>query len=265
MTNDVQQAAYLAQALDIQNSERQKITKEIQVMAETIALAEDAEPLLLFAAHQDFNPGVVGLAASRLTDKYYRPAIVAHQDDEFTRASCRSIPELHITEALDQCAALLLQHGGHAAAAGFTIRTKDLPELKERLSEIVQKKLMNLDLRPVLQADIEIPLVDLRPELLKELDDMQPTGSGNPPATFLSRNLKVLNSRTVGRDNSHLKLIVSDSHITYDAIAFRQGHWQDNMPARVDIIYRFELNEYNGRKMLQLNVSDLKPTGQSDQ
>ena len=264
MTQDVQQAAYLAQVLDVQNTERQKITKKIQEMAEELALSKEPEAPLLFAAHQDFNAGVVGLAASRLTDKFYRPAIVAHQDDEFTRASCRSIPELHITDVLDQCADLLLQHGGHAAAAGFTVRTKDLPELEQRLFSIVREKLKDTDLRPSLQADAEVNLVELRPELLKELDSMQPTGSGNPPATFVSRGLKVLHSRTVGRENTHLKLAVSDGHITYDAIAFRQGHWRANMPTHIDIIYQFELNEYNGRKMLQLNVSDLKPAGQPD-
>jgi len=87
---------------------------------------------------------------------------------------------------------------------------------------------------------------------------MQPTGYGNPQATFVSRNLKVKSFRTVGRDNTHLKLSVTDGWITFDAIAFRQGDWAKQMPHKVDILYRFELNEFNGRKTLQLNVQDIR-------
>ena len=83
-------------------------------------MREDPDAYLLFAAHEDFNSGVIGLAASRLTETYYRPAIVATKGADETRGSCRSIPEFHITDALDQCADLLVRHGGHAAAAGFT-------------------------------------------------------------------------------------------------------------------------------------------------
>ncbi len=260
-TRDVHRAAYLAQVLDDQNRERQMITRQVQAHAEKIALEEDPDALLLFAAHPDYNPGVVGLAAGRLTEKYYRPAIVAHQGDDFVRASCRSIPEFHITDALDQCAELLVQHGGHAAAAGFTVHKQNLPELMERLKAIAQDELGSLDLRATLNVDMVIPLYELRPELLRELDWLQPTGHQNPQAIFLSRDLKVVNSRTVGGEGLHLKLTVTDGRITYDAIAFRQGHWQENMPPYIDLVYVFELNEYNGRSTLQLNVRDLKPSG----
>lgn len=263
-TKEVQRAAYLAQVLDDQNRERQIITRQMFADAEERALAEEPEALLLFAARPDYNPGVVGLAAGRLTEKYYRPAIVAHQADEFTRASCRSIPEFHITEALDRCADLLVQHGGHAAAAGFTVSNKNLPELVSTLQAIAAEQLGSLDLRPKLKADLEIPLSDLRPELLRELEWLQPTGHHNPPARFVSRHLKMLYSRAVGRENAHLKMTVTDGNITYDAIAFRQGHWQAQMPPYVDLLYAYELNEYNGRSSLQLNVQDLKPSGASN-
>jgi single-stranded-DNA-specific exonuclease len=264
LTEDIFEAGRLAQMLEIQNRERQQITRDTQARAEVLALADEPEALLLFAIDPDFNPGVVGLAASRLTEQYYRPAIVAHQGDEFTRGSCRSIREFHITEALDQCADLLVRHGGHAAAAGFTVRNNNLPELNERLKRLAQDQLSHLDLRPTLVFDLEIPLVDLKPEILEYLDWLQPTGYGNPQAVFVSRGLKVTSSRTVGKDKSHLKLTVTDGRIHFDAIAFRQGHWQDQMPPSVDLLYTFEQNEYNGRTTLQLNVRDLKPTGTPD-
>ena len=260
-TSDVSEAALLAQQLDDQNRDRQKITREIQANAEQTVLAEDPEALLLFAASETYNPGVIGLAASRLCEQYYRPAIVAHHGDEFTRGSCRSIPEFHITQALDECSDLLVRHGGHAAAAGFTVRNNDLPELMQRLKAIARRELAGQDLRPVLRADAETSLYDLKVGLLDELEGLQPTGHGNPAAFLVSRNLKVLRSRTVGQDNAHLKLSVSDGRITYDAIAFRLGHWQAQMPPAIDLLYTFEKNEYNGRSSLQLNVRDLKSSG----
>jgi single-stranded-DNA-specific exonuclease len=263
-TSDVREAARLAQQLEIRNRERQQITTTIQQHAEQAVLATDPNSILIFAADPSYNPGVVGLAASKLSELYYRPAIVAHQGEEFTRASCRSIPEFHITAALDQCADLLIHHGGHAAAAGFTIRNEDVPELVERLRQIASTELGALDLRQTLSVDLEIPLSELKPELLRYLEWLQPTGYGNRQAYFVSRGLKPMGVRAIGRDGAHLKFSVTDGWITYDAIAFQQGFWIDQIPSRIDILYTFEVNEYNGRKTLQLNIKDLKPSGEPD-
>jgi len=260
-TNNIAEAGLLAQKLDVQNRERQRMTREIQALAEQLALKEDPNPQLLFAVHPDFNPGVIGLAASRLVEQYYRPAIVACQGDVYTRGSCRSISEFHITEALDKCADLLEHHGGHAAAAGFTIKNENVPELHQRLKGIVSEQLVDMDLRPSLVADLEITLTTLQPQLLEYLDWLQPTGYGNNPALFLSRDLEVVDYRVVGKDGSHLKLRVTDGWEKHDAIAFRQGQWSIHMPAMVDLMYTFESNEYNGRTTMQLNVRDLKPSG----
>lgn len=259
-TQNINKAGRLAQQLDNQNRERQKITREIQERAEQLALADDPDGLLLFAADPEFNPGVVGLAASRLNERYYRPAIVAHKGEVYTRGSCRSIPEFHITNALDQCEDLMIHHGGHAAAAGFTVHNKNLSELVSRLRKIAIEQLSEIDLRPVLHADLEIQLSDLVPEILEQLEILQPTGYGNPQAMFVSRELKVIDHRLVGRDGNHLKLIVSDGWITYDAIAFNLGHWHEEMPLFVDLMYSFEKNEFNGKESLQLKVKDIKPS-----
>ncbi len=257
-TSSLAEAAGLAQQLNNQNTERQKITRETQLLAEQMAVESDPNGVLLFAAHPDFNRGVVGLVASRLTEAYYRPSVVAQIMEEFTRGSCRSIPEFHITDALDECSDLLEHHGGHAAAAGFTVRNDNLDALRQRLNAIAAEKLGALELRPTLYADAEIPLSDLKPEVLEWLEWMQPTGYGNHQTAFVSRNLRVTNSRAVGKDSSHLKLNVTDGKLYFDAIAFRQGHWLGRMPSAVDLLYTFEVNEFNGRVSLQLNVRDIK-------
>jgi single-stranded-DNA-specific exonuclease len=264
-TTDVFRAGELAQQLEMQNRERQRVTREVQAQAEAIALAEEPKGYLLFAAHEEFNPGVIGLAASRLTETYYRPAIVASKGAEETRGSCRSIPEFHITDALDQCTRLLVRHGGHAAAAGFTVRNENLPELVSRLKALAREKLGETDLRPTVTADAEVSLTEIRPELLKSLGYLEPTGYGNREAAFVARDVKVKSARTVGADAKHLKLSLEDEKgYTHDAIGFRLGHLQANIPPRVDILFTYETNEYNGRTSYQLNLKDLKAAGTPD-
>lgn len=265
ITSDFMRAGQLAQQLDVQNRERQRITREMQAQAETLALADETDAFLLFAAHENFNPGVVGLAASRLTETYYRPAIVAHIDTDTTRGSCRSIPEFHITDALDRCADLMVRHGGHAAAAGFTVENDKLDELVSRLKAIAREELGGQDLRPTLTADAEVPLTEVRPELLDALKYLEPTGYGNPDAVFVSRDVKVRHSRTVGGDGNHLKAYFEDEQgMTHDAIGFRLGHLQPELPERVDIMFTYEINEFNGRINYQLNLKDVKATGIPD-
>jgi len=264
LEQDIQTCGLLAQQLDNQNRERQQQTRQIQEQAEVLAFKDKIDPFLLVAIHPDYNPGIVGLAASRLTEQWYRPSIVGQIGEETTRASCRSIPEYHITDALDACADLMEHHGGHAAAAGFTVCNENLPKLLERLQAHAETVLSGLDLRPALVADLEIPLRDLHPEIIAFQQGLQPTGYGNPQALYVSRGLKVERYKVIGKENNHLRLTVSDGRITYDAVAFRQARWAEIMPTHVDLAYNFELNEFNGRTNLQLNVRDIKPAGTPD-
>jgi single-stranded-DNA-specific exonuclease len=261
MADNLTTAAELAMHLDDYNRERQALTRTIQTEAEALARAGDPAAMLIFAVSPEFNTGVVGLAAARLAETFYRPSIVGQQNGETTRCSCRSIPEFHITHALDECADLLVRHGGHAAAAGFTVRNENLGILKERLNKIAAEQLSGLDLRPTFTAGAEVFLADLKPSFLNQLETLQPTGYGNPEAVFVTRNLQVKSSRTVGVDGKHLKLTLSDGRFTFDAIGFRMGSRLESLPGRVDVLYTFESNEYNGRISLQLNLKDLKPTG----
>jgi single-stranded-DNA-specific exonuclease len=264
MSRDVHEAGLLAQELDTQNRKRQDLTREIQEKA--IAMAADSVETgfeeIIFAFDEGFNSGVVGLAASRLVETFYRPAIVGQIEGETTRASCRSIPEFHITRALDECKELLVRHGGHQVAAGFTVLNENLPALKEKLGAIARRELGEQVLVPTLHADAEVTLDELRMDLLPYLDQLQPTGQENPEATFVSRGLKVLNCRPVGKESQHLKItLVDDENVRWDAIAFRQAHQAERlMTARgVDLFYTFERNVYNDRVTLQLNVKDIKP------
>lgn len=264
-TTDFMRAGQLAQQLDVQNKQRQAITKSMQTQAEEMAMKEDPDAFLIFAAHEDFNPGVVGLTASRLTDLYYRPAIVAAKGEEETRGSCRSIPEFHITDALDLCKDLLVRHGGHAAAAGFTVRNENLPEFVSRIKGIAKDQLDGQDLRQTLIADMEVALEEMNFEVLEHLAYLEPTGYGNPGAVFIARDVKVKSSRAVGAEGRHLKLTLEDSRgETYDSIGFRMGHLKENLAPQIDVMFTLEANEWNGRTTLQLNLKDLKAAGIPD-
>ena len=263
-TTDVFEAGQLAQKLEIQNNDRQQVTRTMQAQAEKLVLDDNPDAFLLFAVDPDFNPGVVGLAASRLSEIFYRPVIVASKGEETTRGSCRSIPEFHITEALEKCADLLIRYGGHAAAAGFTVENSKLLELKQRLTSYAELKLIGMELSPSLSADGRVSLSELDIKLLEQLAWFEPTGYGNPEPVFVSEGLRVSSSRAVGRDGKHLKLSVTDGYSHFDAIAFQLGKLQPSLPEFVDLLFTFELNDFNGRKNLQLKVRDIRPSERSE-
>jgi single-stranded-DNA-specific exonuclease len=206
--------------------------------------------------------GVVGLVAGKITDRYYRPAVVVEVGDEFSRGSARSIKEFDISAALDEVSHLLVRHGGHARAAGFTVETERLPALLETLQDIAHRELDALgDLRPTVTIDAETPLETVDWSLLEQFERLEPTGQGNRQPKMLSRRVRVRDTRKVG-GNKHLKLILDsgqDSPVL-DAIAFSQADWYDQLPegTLIDVAYEVQSNEWQGRRQLQLNVVDLR-------
>ena len=258
------EAEQLASELNRLNRERQQLTLVTQERARQLALVTAKDAPLLFAAAPNFRAGIVGLVASRLVDEFYRPAVVVEVGEKVSRGSCRSIPEFHITDALDKCTDLLVRHGGHAAAAGFTVSNENLDSLADRLRELAAERLADVELTPVLTMDAEVELAQMSWELQRELAQLEPCGYANPHPLFLSRSVRLLSQRVVGKEGRHLKLRLSDDHATWDSIAFRQGEWAGKLPDRVDIAYHLEVNEWNDQRRLQLNVQDVRPSGLDD-
>lgn len=257
-STSVEQAAQFADQLNEQNRERQRLTAEMVEQAGAQALAADPDAPLLFAASAGFSPGVIGLAASRLVDTHYRPAIVLSIGDDEARGSGRSIPQFNITEALDRCADLLVKHGGHAAAAGFTVKLDRLDELKARLTSNAAQLRSADDWSPVLRADALVRLSTLTPEVQAYLAQLEPHGMDNPAPVFVSRGIRVRNARAL-KDGAHLKLTLMDENgRLWDAIAFRMGDRLNHLPEKVDIAYALEVNTWNGEQRLQLNIKDLQ-------
>lgn len=253
--SDEQSALQMAEELNQLNSQRQKLTADLSRQAEELI---DPDTPLLFASAANFLPGVVGLVASRLAESYYRPAIVVEQGPEESRGSCRSIPEFHITEALDQVADLLVRHGGHAQAAGFTIKNENIPAFRERMTEIAAAELDGRELLPTITADAEISLGHVDWALHNVLGQLEPTGYANATPIFMSRRVQVNSHRAVGHDGGHLQIWVGDGRTKFQCIAFRKGEWANSMPEQIDMVYTIGVNEWNGMRNLQLVVQDLR-------
>ena len=265
ITEDDGEAANLAAGLQTLNIERQRLTREAQ---DLIKVQLEREGLLdaplIFAGHPDFREGIVGLVAGRLTEEFYRPSAVLHEGETESRASCRSIPGFHITHALDQCSDLLVRHGGHAQAAGFTVRNEHLRELRERLTAIAAGELAGRDLRPALRIDKVLEPHEMTLTLAGELKLLEPTGQDNPTPLFAALNLRVVDAQTVGKDGQHLRFMLRDdgSGQVFNAIGFRMGGngaYRPSLGERVDAAFQLEANTWRGETRLQLRLEDLRP------
>ena len=258
-TNNLE-AGKLAQILNVKNSERQKATKEIKQKAEELTMMDGViNKPLLFAAHPEFNQGVMGLAASKLTEDHYRPAIVGSIDLEngTTHCSCRSIPEYNIEQALERAAVYLEKFGGHAAAAGFTIKNENIEPFVEFMSRDAEKVIKH-DLGPTLKADMILNLDEINFELVDHLRYLEPTGQGNPSPKFVTPGLRVRTKKKMGKDSQHLKLFVTNGHQKMEAIWWNKGDQYPVIPETIDLFYSIDVNEFNLEKNLQLLIKDLK-------
>jgi len=261
VTDKIDEAGLLAQELDNQNSNRQNSTRLAQEKVEE-SLAGIELTNLIAAFDEEFNPGIVGLVASKLVDHYYRPSIVGSIEGDYIKASCRSISEFHITSALDECADLLLRHGGHSMAAGFTIHKEKKEEFIRRLSVIADRDLEGLDLKPTLKIDIELSKEELTPRIYPELEKMQPTGMGNPGVILALKNVDITDVSIIGKERNHMRFMVPQAQVS-QAIAFNQAQWYNDWALRrikFDLAFTIEINSYNGKETQQIHIKDMKPS-----
>lgn len=263
-TTDPVQAYTLTNELEALNQQRRTLTEQIEAEAETQLTIQSADdPYLYIAQGTDFPSGIVGLVAGRLTEQFYRPTLVIEQGETESRGSARSIPEFDISAALDEISPLLVRHGGHSRAAGFTLETANLPAFADALRAIAQRELgSHPALRPTLQIDASIALEDANWGLHGQFARLEPTGQENPTPILLCRHLRVREVRPIGSQKQHLRLVVDSdvNTLVMDAVAFRQGHWATHLSegSRVDLAFQLEVNEWQGRRRLQLNVQDLR-------
>jgi single-stranded-DNA-specific exonuclease len=260
VTTEAQEAISLAIELENKNTERVKKTNEALKKANEALLAEGIDRSLLITGDEDFPPGILGLVAGRLTDKYYRPVIVLRIGKETCRGSSRSIDEFDLMAALKECQDLLSKFGGHTRAAGFNISTRNLDEFKERIHNIARSRLDGLDLRPHINIDAEVSLSTFSGNTFEQVQQLAPFGAGNPLPTFLSRRVDLIDWRTMGAQGEHLKLKLKQGGIIWDAVGFNLGGYAEELTTLIDVVYNLELDRWNGEERLRLTILDFSPS-----
>jgi single-stranded-DNA-specific exonuclease len=259
-TDSQEEAAALAQHLRESNQERQRLMAEmVELARQQVRAIGDASVYVLADAR--FAPGIAGLVSSRITEEFYRPSLVIALDEKQSKGSGRSIAAFHITKALDECQGLLVRHGGHALAAGFTVLNENIDALRSLMLDIAARDLEAADLVPTLKIDLELPLTQANQETMALVDDLQPYGIGNPRPTFLSRSVQVRGCRLVGSgDRTGLKLVISDGASVWDAIAFGQSTPPEQVPRYIDLVYSMQARVWNGSLRTELVVKDWRPS-----
>jgi len=263
MTDSPQEANQLAIWLEGKNAERQRLTTTTLAKAREQVLAMGISPLLV-ASDKDYPIGIAGLVANKLTEEFYRPAIVVKTGEKISSGSCRSIPEFNIIAALNQCRNLLSQFGGHSQAAGFTLPTKNLTRLKQTLLQLVTTQLAEVDLRPRLDIDASVTLPDLGGDTFQITQQLAPFGRGNPVPIFLSRGVEVIDCRTMGNNGAHLRLKLKQDGCAWDGVAFRLGKYLAEVASPLDIVYNLEIDRWGGKEKLRLNILDFAPSKQTE-
>ena len=252
-TSSEQEARELAALLGQQNVERQRLTAKVMNEAHAQITAQGLAPLIMLC-NTEFPLGVAGPVAGKLMEEYYRPVVIVNIDDKNASGSCRSIPEFNIIQALNQCTGLLGRFGGHAQAAGFTLPTKNIPLLQETLIDLAAKQLKDVDLRPRLNIDAEVKLNELMGDTYQTIQKLSPFGKGNPMPTFVSRDVRVMDLKTMGADQQHLRLKLRQQDCAFDAVAFKVGEARTEISSALDIVYNLEIDRWTGTDNLRLNI-----------
>ena len=260
-TTDFDQARSIAEMLNSRNRERQKIQQEITKLA-FLETAEITNKNFVVVAGEGWHRGVIGLAASKIADKLYRPTIVLSIENGVAHGSARSIAGYHLLNGLDTCAELFEQYGGHAAAAGMKIKQENIEKLQEKLHEHASANLTAEDLIPELKIDATVSTKTLNLDLVNELKRLEPFGMGNPKPKFVTKDLILTHEPFVMKEK-HLKLKLADADgkpfeaVWWDGVDKSNGRTL-RAKTRIELAYTPEANNWNGNTRLQLVVEDLK-------
>ena len=257
LTRDFRRAQALAAELDAGNAERQALEQEIlsDALAMVTGRPELADRKSIVLASEAWHPGVIGIVASRLVDLFHRPTILIALKEGNGRGSGRSIPSFHLHDALHACSEHLLKFGGHRHAAGLAIEEATLAAFVDSFDAIADGLLSPEDLTPVLAIDAELAAGELDMELAGVLDRLAPFGMGNPEPVFMLRGARVTARRIL--KERHLKLQLETGGRRFDAIGFNMAHHGEEAPL-IDVAFTLQVNEWNGRRSLQLRLRDLR-------
>lgn len=261
LTTPSQEEAYeIAEGLQETNLERQALERDIHEMARQDVLKQgpDADYVVVVGG-QDWHPGVIGIVASRLVEEFYKPTLVISIKDGIGKGSCRAIDNCNIYEALQSAEDLLIQFGGHQAAAGFSIKEDKIPALRERLAQYCKEHLAETDYLPIVDIDSQVAIDDIDVPLIEEIETLEPYGMANPTPVLALEEATISDLFLMGQQKKHAKVLLEREDSTIDAIAWNRPdlHASFFPGDRVKVAFTVQKNEWNGHVSPQLMIQDM--------
>jgi len=258
-TKSQKRSVNLANILGNVNIKRQKIVDKVVIHARKMISKTDSSKVLILA-HESYHEGVIGLAASRLVEQFYKPAIVISKGKKISKASARSIPGFNIIAAIRKLNHLLQDGGGHPMAAGFSIFTSDIGKFKKEFINIAKKSITEEMLTKNIKIDMNLNFSNFTLELIAKIAELEPFGIGNPYPTFFTEDVEILELRRVGKENKHLKLVLKKNDRIIDAIAFYLGNLYPKLSKdkKIKVVYSLEKNLWDGREKIQMKIRAIK-------
>ncbi len=257
-------AERLATEIDEQNKLRQGIVNEIT--EEAVAIVEEhyvslEDNKVLIVASEGWNAGVIGIVASRLVERYYRPTIVMTVDREkgLAKGSARSIEGFDMFKNLSECRDILPHFGGHPMAAGLTMKVDDVEDLRRRLNVIASDVLTDADYIPMTTIDLEVSMSDINLQVIEEMSLLAPFGVSNPTPKVMIENVNLSQMKRIGSEETHLKMLLEQNGNTIDCVGFNFGYLFDDisMAAKVSTVGTLSINEWNGHCKPQMLLEDV--------
>lgn len=253
----------MALDLEDQNSRRQRETAQIVSQAEKIANNFFKNKNFILISNPNFPVGTLGLVAGKLADKFKRPVAVLKKEDQESKGSFRSIPQIDIIGTIEKCSELLLKYGGHNQAAGITVKNENLEEFYKKMEELIDNELEGKDLSPEIKVDLELSAEDIGMELIDGLKKMEPFGQGNEKPIFLLKNLTIKDLRWLGNGEKHLKLFLTPDNgqpKVFEAIGFNLSERFNSLKTgdKINLLFNLEEDEWNGNKKIQMKIVDIK-------
>ena len=259
-TRRMDTAREIAEELNQDNIRRRELEIEIFQQADemTRQQIDFMNERAIVVCGEGWNPGVIGLAASRLVEKYKWPTILLSRDGDICVGSARSIPGVNIHEAMSTCRDLFIRFGGHAQAAGLTIEAKNVPEFKRRLSEAIREQAAPEAFIPTEEYDLELELSEMTEAFVDAFSAMQPTGFGNPAPVFCVRGVHTTDVRTIGKDGAHLRMRLAQGNDMRSAIGFRMGDRAANLPEVIEAIITLSINVWQDKRSVQCELRQMQ-------
>ena len=258
MTDNIIKAEEIARRLNKYNSERQQ--KEVKIFNEAIEMIEQGEKNknCIILGKENWHHGVIGIVSSKVTEMYYKPSILICFEDDEGKGSGRSIQGFDLHEALGKCQKHIERFGGHSMAIGITIKKSEFDEFKQDVEKYTENTNIK-DLVPIIKIDKEITIDDINMDTIKELKKIEPYGEANKMPIFIYKNLKIDSIRALS-EGKHIKLTLKDKNVVIDAIGFNMGNLVNEylLGDRIDVVGSLEINKFNGKESIQLNLKDIR-------